>query len=98
MLAGESATFAPSLESSVDGCRLRLKTVRFVPALSRFKAIGFPINPKPMKPILQLFKVSIAANVEVSANFTQIRLGQLPNDTVFTAEFVSIIKNFQFAC
>src|ERR1044071_9063229 len=42
---------APSLANSSTAPRLRLCTMSEWPALRRFRAIGLPMIPKPMKPM-----------------------------------------------
>ena len=49
---GDVAAVAPSLTQFIDFARLRLWTTSGKPALSRFLAIGFPMMPRPMNPIL----------------------------------------------
>src|SRR5439155_12554998 len=49
--AGVAARFAPADARDSSFARVRLCTVTSKPARSRFRAIGAPIVPSPMKPI-----------------------------------------------
>ena len=48
--AGEPTAVAPSFTSSSTAPRLRLWTTTAKPFLSRLRAMGFPMRPRPMNP------------------------------------------------
>src|ERR1700675_391401 len=50
---GVFASFAPAVTSSDARDAVRFHTVTEWPALSRFRLIGRPIRPSPMKPIFR---------------------------------------------
>ena len=56
---GESSGTAPSAASASTGGRERLKTARENPALRRFRAMGFPMIPRPTKPTLRIVTSSL---------------------------------------
>jgi hypothetical protein len=51
---GDSLGIAPSFESSSTGRRERLATVSVNPAFRRFRAMGFPMIPRPTKPTFRI--------------------------------------------
>src|SRR5690349_24961308 len=52
--AGESAALAPASTRAATACGKGSKTVRLWPALSRLRAIGPPMLPRPRKPICMM--------------------------------------------
>ncbi len=50
--AGEWAAVAPAATSSSTGPRLRLWTTRGKPFLRRLRAMGLPMRPNPMNPMV----------------------------------------------
>src|SRR3989344_1689665 len=52
--AGESAALAPASTNAATACAKGSKTVRLWPALSRLRAIGPPMLPRPRNPICMM--------------------------------------------
>ncbi len=50
--AGSAATCAPSFRKGSHLSAVRFHTTRSVPDVTRFDAIGSPISPSPMNPVL----------------------------------------------
>src|SRR5258708_39651957 len=73
---GVFASFAPAATSSEARDAVRFHTVTEWPALSRFRLIGRPIRPSPIKPIFRegdavLTKCLLTPTLRWSANHTQ---------------------------
>ena len=54
--AGDPARDAPASTSSSTGAGLRLCTTRGKPFLRRLPAMGLPMSPRPMKPIVSVIR------------------------------------------
>jgi len=73
---GVFASFAPAATSSEARDAVRFHTVTEWPALSRFRLIGLPIRPSPIKPIFRegdavLTKCLLTPTLRWSVNHTQ---------------------------
>lgn len=68
-ILGESAASAPRSTSSFTGLGSMSLTVRWYPAFSRFFYMGFPMIPRPMKPI---FCCRFNFNSRLSERLTRI--------------------------
>src|SRR5690242_20395332 len=66
--AGESAALAPASTRAATACGNGSKTVRLWPALSRLRAIGPPMLPRPRKPICMMTTFSFASGGGAAAH------------------------------
>src|SRR3990172_7533705 len=68
---GESLGSAPSEASSSTGARERLPTAREKPASRRFRAMGFPMIPRPTKPTLRIDVTSSLLRPAARGDYTE---------------------------